>query len=346
MTPANPDNNKPFIYRIADALGVFHLVAPVNHTHSQAEIDGLADALAAKANTTDVNNALNNKSNSNHQHYYLSSSNGGKLGVYQNEGDEYIYIALFDNGTMYEYNLTPSDLSNVFDPDTTPTANSDRLVTSGGVKAALDNKTNLTQADIDSIVEVEVKHVGDDEYDQAKVIGRNRIVIGVGADAEDGSAIIDANNIANLQRALLDPDSSPTTNSTNLVTSGGVKAALNQKADTLAMNNALAGKAPLTDTQVLYMAIKEDGGRVSEIDVDALFTSGNTQVSLLIESLATSNVKLENVFTSAGRAFTFLTDLVEIPVGAVISCRIILSDAPSTDTQYFVVIDGIWVPQS
>ena len=142
MTPENPDNSKPFIYRIADALGVFHLVAPVNHTHAQSEVEGLTDALAAKANMTDVNNALNNKSNSNHQHYYLSSSAGGKLGVYQNEGDEYIYIALFDNGTMYEYNLTPSDLSKVFSPDTTPTANSDKLVTSGGVKAALEGKAN------------------------------------------------------------------------------------------------------------------------------------------------------------------------------------------------------------
>lgn len=142
MTPSNPTNSQPLIYRIADALGVFHLVAPVNHTHAQSEVEGLTDALAAKANTTDVNNALNNKSNSNHQHYYLSSSAGGKLGVYQNEGDEYIYIALFDNGTMYEYNLTPSDLSNVFSPDTTPTANSDKLVTSGGVAAALENKAN------------------------------------------------------------------------------------------------------------------------------------------------------------------------------------------------------------
>ena len=142
MTPSNPDNQQPLIYRICDALGVFHIVAPVNHTHAQSEVEGLTDALAAKANTTDVNNALNNKSNSNHQHYYLSSSAGGKLGVYQNEGDEYIYIALFDNGTMYEYNLTPSDLSNVFSPDTTPTANSDKLVTSGGVAAALENKAN------------------------------------------------------------------------------------------------------------------------------------------------------------------------------------------------------------
>ena len=141
MTPSNTPIT-PEIENIADNQGNKHTVIPSNHGHSIGEVNGLTDALAAKANTTDVNNALNNKSNSNHQHYYLSSSAGGKLGVYQNEGDEYIYIALFDNGTMYEYNLTPSDLSNVFSPDTTPTANSDKLVTSGGVAAALENKAN------------------------------------------------------------------------------------------------------------------------------------------------------------------------------------------------------------
>ena len=146
MTPSNTPIT-PEIENIADNQGNKHTVIPSNHGHSINEINGLTDALAAKANTTDVNNALNNKSNSNHQHYYLSSSAGGKLGVYQNEGDEYIYIALFDNGTMYEYNLTPSDLSKVFRPDTTPIANSDKLVTSGGVAAALAEKMDMMTVD-------------------------------------------------------------------------------------------------------------------------------------------------------------------------------------------------------
>lgn len=114
-------------------------------------------------------------------------------------------------------------------PDNTPTALSNNLVTSGGVDRALKNKTSISHPDMYSIVEVEVKHAGDDEYDQAKVIGKDRIVMGVGENAEDGSVIIDANNITNLQRALLNPDTTPTANSTNLVTSGGVKAALDGK---------------------------------------------------------------------------------------------------------------------
>lgn len=50
MTPANPDNNKPFIYRIVDALGITHLVVAVQHSHLMSEIEGLVSALAAKAN--------------------------------------------------------------------------------------------------------------------------------------------------------------------------------------------------------------------------------------------------------------------------------------------------------
>lgn len=50
MTPSNPDNQQPLIYRIADAAGVFHLVAPVTHTHSQSEVDGLV----AKINALDI----------------------------------------------------------------------------------------------------------------------------------------------------------------------------------------------------------------------------------------------------------------------------------------------------
>lgn len=68
MTPSNPGNNQPLIYRICDAIGVFHLVAPVNHTHIYSEIPGLNDELSElwaamneKANSEAVNEALEAK---------------------------------------------------------------------------------------------------------------------------------------------------------------------------------------------------------------------------------------------------------------------------------------------
>ena len=98
MTPENPNNNKPFIYRIADALGVNHQVVPVNHSHRD---------LVGET------------------------------------------ISLVINGNEIE--LTTEDLPNILralsDPNTVPTANSDKLVTSGGVYSALAGKMDNRQFD-------------------------------------------------------------------------------------------------------------------------------------------------------------------------------------------------------
>ena len=107
MTPSNPTNSQPLIYRIADKLGVFHLVAPVNHTHAQSEVEGLTDALAAKANAVPA-----------------GSPTGG------------IVIAN-TAGELSRSNKTLNDLMPIMTIDSTPTANSQNLVTSGGVKAAI-----------------------------------------------------------------------------------------------------------------------------------------------------------------------------------------------------------------
>jgi len=170
MTPSNHDNNQPLIYRIADALGVFHLVAPVNHTHAQSEVEGLESALAAKANAipagsptgaiviantageisrsgktiTDLLSAIAAKADKNE----LGDSESGtfvlidndilRLSAYQKmvlgisePDDEFVEIS---NDNIQ--NLRRA-LAN---PDSTPKSNSDNLVTSGGVKAALDGK--------------------------------------------------------------------------------------------------------------------------------------------------------------------------------------------------------------
>ena len=53
MTPSNPTNGQPLIYRIMDALGVSHLVACINHTHEHSEVEGLANVIN-KTSTIDV----------------------------------------------------------------------------------------------------------------------------------------------------------------------------------------------------------------------------------------------------------------------------------------------------
>ena len=157
MLPSNPDNQQPLIYRIADAAGVFHLVAPVDHNHTMSEVAGLESALAAKANAAAVETAL-----------------AGKM----------------DKKTI----------------DSAPIANSTNLVTSGGVKAALDGKRNLVGQTISFVIN--------------------------GQEIE-----IESSDVPNLIRALSNPDTTPTADSNNLVTSGGVKAALDGKQDILTFDS-------------------------------------------------------------------------------------------------------------
>ena len=138
MTPSNPDNNQPLIYRICDAAGVFHLVAPVNHTHTYADISGLADEISElwagvneKASQEDMTEALAGKANA----IPAGSPSGG------------IVIA-GTSGEIGRSDKTITDLLNAIAAkqdaltfDTTPTANSTNPVTSGGVKAAIDDAT-------------------------------------------------------------------------------------------------------------------------------------------------------------------------------------------------------------
>lgn len=138
MEPNNPDNQQPLIYRIADAAGVFHLVAPVNHTHTYQDVPGLAgelnelwSGLNEKANAEDVTKAIAGKANA----IGAGSPTGG------------IVIAN-TAGEIERSNKTITDLENAIAAkqdaltfDTTPTANSTNPVTSGGVKAAIDDAT-------------------------------------------------------------------------------------------------------------------------------------------------------------------------------------------------------------
>ena len=96
MTPSNPTNGQPFIYRIMDALGVKHQVVPVDHTHRELV--------------------------------------GGSISFIV--GGKEIEIELSD---------VPNLLRALSDPDSVPKANSDKLVTSGGVYSALAGKMDNRQ---------------------------------------------------------------------------------------------------------------------------------------------------------------------------------------------------------
>lgn len=170
MTPSNPTNSQPLIYRIADKLGVFHLVAPVDHTHAQSEVEGLAAALAAKANAIPA---------------------GSPTGA---------IVIVGTSGEISRSNKTITDLLNAI--------------------AAKADKNKL--GDSDTLVQI--------DNDTLYLSALRKIVLGI-VDPDDEFVEISNDNIPNLRRALAEPDTAPTANSTNLVTSGGVAAAIAQLAN-------------------------------------------------------------------------------------------------------------------
>ena len=189
MTPSNPTNSQPLIYRIADALGVFHLVAPVNHTHAQSEVEGLTDALAAKQDaltfdSTPTAGSNNPVTSGGVEAAIIPAINQNLDDLYAGDTGHYIYTIIDENmgeGFLYlssrfgrpplvlyyqtivgahgikirssinkaaygewerYYYLTENTV------DATPTANSNNPVSSGGVKAAIDNIMNTSSRQI------------------------------------------------------------------------------------------------------------------------------------------------------------------------------------------------------
>lgn len=122
MTPSNPSNSQPLIYRIMDALGVTHLVACINHTHEQSEVEGLQAALLNKADAATTDTKINGKISR------VPTATNGNIAEFD------------DDGNIKDSGKKTSDFMPAMTIDDTPTENSDNLVTSGGVKAALDGK--------------------------------------------------------------------------------------------------------------------------------------------------------------------------------------------------------------
>ena len=131
----------PEIKNIMDNEDVKHTVVPTPHTHSRDEVDGLVDALANKADVR-------------HSHDSIYETKGYQTAVVETVKDPsasdttYIQLGFQDDREeeFYQYaRISLANLNNLkralLNPDSTPTANSDNLVTSGGVKAAIDDAT-------------------------------------------------------------------------------------------------------------------------------------------------------------------------------------------------------------
>lgn len=117
MTPTNTAMT-PEIENIMDNEDVKHTVVPTPHTHSQNEVDGLAAALAAKAKAIPA------------------GSPTGAIVIANTAGE-----LLRSPKTITDLENAIAAKQDALTFDTTPTAESTNPVTSGGVKAAIDDAT-------------------------------------------------------------------------------------------------------------------------------------------------------------------------------------------------------------
>ena len=290
MTPSNPDNQQPLIYRIADAIGVFHLVAPVDHNHPMSEVAGLVAALAAKANAAAVETALAGKANVNHQHAGVSNGNNGWVDVTNNGqtqvvGDQSVMIGIGDNDAA---TVTLANIANLkralLDPDSSPTEDSTNLVTSGGVKAALDAKYSINQVDEDDEQEAHLKAIAEDDDVYFKFQLKNGNT--------EKQVLLTVSKMDNFARAISNPDSAPAASSDNLITSGGVAAALVEKAN----------------KDDVEFKVYEKNAASDKINLSTDFAQGQKRATYLIFNYTSDACALSDLFTY--QSGEIVTDIV------------------------------------
>lgn len=292
MTPSNTKAT-PEIKKVIDSGGDGHTVIPTPHNHSQSEVSGLADALAAKASASDTTTALSGKADkvSGASNNNLAALDGnGNLKDSGKKASDFAdaaatttalatkasttevsalsiskadkvtgatnnnLAALDSNGNLKDSGKNAADFMPAMTVDQTPTANSNNLVTSGGVAAALEDDVK------------EIKN----EYGTSRVsaygnASEGYVEIGVTKDDAEKGADITYDNIENLINALQTPDSTPTANSTKLVTSGGVKAAIDAAKEAVKMQVVDIIQSTEFDVNdmsvgVLYMIITSSNG--------------------------------------------------------------------------------------
>ena len=117
------------LFKIAAVAGLQEALdgkAAVNHSHNVSDITGMDTALKSKIQDGDNLIEISGDDTDGEIHINLMS-----------EGDE-------GEGEDNDFYLDADDLNNVFHPTTTPTPGSSKLITSGGVHAALNDKAEAS----------------------------------------------------------------------------------------------------------------------------------------------------------------------------------------------------------
>lgn len=159
--------------------------------------------------------------------------------------------------------------------DTTVTASSNNLITSGAVKTAIDNEATARDNAISSAISTEVTNRNTAITNAVNALD----VSSVGGAGKYISAISETNGKISATATTM--DTAPTANSTNAVTSGGVKTAIDNEAT--ARNTAITNAVnalDVTDTAVsgkYVSAVSETNGKISVTRADLPNTINNAK---------------------------------------------------------------------
>ena len=298
--------------------------------------------------------------------------------IVDKDGVTHKVIPLNHTHSQSEVSGLTTDLANKMDAktiDSAPADNADHLVSSKGVYDALADKADINTPN-SKIANGDGASVAFSQNGDVLIspkTGRNVAFM------FDGTATsVSASNAGNLVRALQTPDSTPTANSDNLVTSGGVAAALAEKMDDKTidstpannsdhlvsskgvydaindlgqdMDHYLEGKADKSvvnaalAVQVHSLEIDQTYGTVTGIYVDNLFQNGNTQVTLIVDNLTGEDVALQDAFTTNNQNdIAFADERTVIENDSILMCRILKRATPNPHIigHYYLIIDGV-----
>ena len=167
-----------------------------------------------------------------------------------------------------EFLIDSNDLYNILYPEDTPLQNSSKLITSRGVYKALQN---IPSSPTDNII-------SENGTGLSVVDGAFNGVIKNGSTTK--YITITKDNVDNLNNTLNSPDTVPTSNSSKLITSGGVYDALSQIENT-------------TSIPIIYRVLDDS---VMSIEIDSLFpVGGSNRVTLIIKNATSGDCDIIDI---------------------------------------------------
>lgn len=315
MTPNNTPIT-PEIENIADENGDKHTVIPTQHSHSISEVTNLQSFITTYSHKIDKNNG-----NTYAYVEAMADTDNGKakveIGIEDPEEEE------FSRKVSITWGNIKNLIRALLNPSTTPENTNDKLITSKAVFTALSNKADTTHTHY-NITNSYYGSIG--VYEDGETHnGCVSIRLWNEEYQQDENFAVTISALVN----ILQPDSTPIANSTKFVTSGGVKAALNQKVD-------LSKFSEEVDRLNSFNTSDVD----EKINLPAVFDDDHYSTTYIIENYTSEDRTLDSFFNGGSDYLVCEPNKIIHPDSYVIAKVIKYNNG--SNTLFFVVVEGIY----